>query len=184
MGPSDLLRTVAQKLESLQIDYLITGSVASIMYGEPRFTNDIDIVIRIRQADVDAFCAAFPDSEFYVSEEAAREAVSRRSQFNVIHPTSGLKIDFMVATDDAFDQSRFDRARTLEIDEDVRVRFAAPEDVILRKLQYYAEGGSDKHLRDIAGILRLCETPVDLAYIDAWAVKLSVQAKWERVRPG
>ena len=97
MDPSELLERLAQTLESLRIPYLITGSMATIAYGEPRFTNDIDVVVRLASHQIDELCRAFPAEEFYISREAVADAVTRGTQFNVLHPTSGLKIDVMVA---------------------------------------------------------------------------------------
>jgi len=184
MEPSELLAILAARLGALGIEYFTTGSMASMLYGEPRFTNDVDVVIRIAPADVSRLCAAFPDDEFYVSVEAAAKAAAAFSQFNVIHPASGLKIDFMVAAPSDFNRSRFERARSIEIAPGVAVQFASPEDVILRKLEYYREGGSDKHLRDIRGILRLADQSIDMAYINHWAQRLRVAEEWTRARQG
>jgi hypothetical protein len=90
MEPSELLERVARTFEALSIPYLVTGSMATIIYGEPRFTNDIDVVVRLRHWQVDALCAAFPGEEFYVSPETAREAVDHSGQFNILHPGTGL----------------------------------------------------------------------------------------------
>src|SRR5205823_13190099 len=93
MGPSELLRRLAEVLERLPIPYLVTGSMATIAYGEPRFTNDIDVVVALRLDQVDAFCTSFPEPEFYCHREAVVQAVHQRFQFNIIHFESGLKID-------------------------------------------------------------------------------------------
>ena len=181
MEPSELLRYVVGVLEHLEIEYLITGSMASMAYGEPRFTNDIDIAIQISPAQVTGLCAAFPENDFYLNADAAREEVRQRGQFNVIHSTSGLKIDFMVASEDAFNASRFARRRLLSIAPNQSALFAAPEDVIVRKLQYYREGGSEKHLRDIRGIIKLTGDAIDQAYLDAWIDRLDLRDEWDRV---
>ncbi len=96
MEQSELLRFLVTALENLNLPYFITGSTVTIFYGEPRFTNDIDVVVDLPGEEVSAFCRRFPDGDFYVSEEAVRDAVARRSQFNIIHPRSGLKIDVMI----------------------------------------------------------------------------------------
>jgi hypothetical protein len=178
MEPSELLRVAAMKLESLGVNYFTTGSMASILYGEPRFTNDVDIVVDLDDAGVAGICAAFPAPDYYVSESAAHEAVEHRSQLNVIHPDSGLKIDFMVADICEFNEKRFARSQSIEFLPGISARFASPEDVILRKLESYKLGEPDKHLRDIRGILKLCELPVDREYIEQWAAKLDVLDEW------
>jgi hypothetical protein len=135
--------------------------VATIFYGEPRFTVDIDIVVDLPADRIRDFCAAFAPEEFYLREEAVRRAVRSRSQFNIIHPSSGLKIDIMVSAGTPFDRSRFARIRRIRPGEDFEASFASPEDVILEKLEYYREAGSQKHLRDIAGVLRISGEAID-----------------------
>lgn len=181
MGPHDLLRIAVGVLERLRIPYLITGSVASMAYGEPRLTNDIDIVAEVKPVHIVALLAAFPRPDYYLDEEMMREALIRCGQFNIIHPGSGLKIDVMVRGNTAFDDSRFSRTRRLHPAKDFEATFAAPEDVILKKMTYYKEGGSDKHLRDITGILRISGTDVDRDYIASWATRLGVLEVWEAI---
>ena len=91
MEPSELLRFVVSVLERLGLRYFVTGSTATIFYGEPRFTNDIDIVVELPAERVDEFCRQFPEDDFCVSTAAADAAVERHSMFNIIHPRSGLK---------------------------------------------------------------------------------------------
>ena len=181
MELSDLLERVVGVLERLRVPYLVTGSVAAMAYGEPRLTNDIDIVAGLKSTDIPAFVREFPPEEFYVSEDAARDAVLRRSQFNVIHSHSGSKIDVIIQKDTPFDRSRFARTRTILSAKRIGAKFASPEDVILKKLEYYREGGSEKHLRDIAGMLRISAEEIDRHYIEQWAATLGLTAIWEAV---
>lgn len=180
MEQDELLRLAVETLERLEIPYLVTGSVATIFYGEPRFTNDIDIVVQLDRGSAGRLVEAFPADELYVAREAALGAVARRGQFNLIHPRSGLKVDFMVASMDAFDRSRFGRGRRVRTAEDREATFASPEDVILKKLVYFRDGGSDKHLRDVAGVLRISRD-VDRGYVAEWAERLGVGDVWRRV---
>jgi hypothetical protein len=182
MEPADLLRHACDALERLHIPYLVTGSTATVAYGEPRFTNDIDIVVDLREQQVADFCAAFPVNDFYVSPEAVATAVQAKHQFNVLHPGSGLKIDFILMTDSEFDRSRRQRGRRLSVLADRTVAFASPEDVIVKKMVYYQEGGSEKHLRDIAGVIRIQASALDTAYIEAWATKLGLTDIWQMVQ--
>jgi hypothetical protein len=99
---TELLRHTIDALERLALPYMLVGSFASIAYGEPRLTQDIDIVVDLALAQVDAFCAAFPAPEFYLSDKGVREAVQARFQFNVLHPSSGNKIDFILPRTDAW----------------------------------------------------------------------------------
>ena len=181
MNQAELLECLANTLEKLGIPYLVTGSVATIAYGEPRFTNDIDIVVKMFSHQVPALCAAFPSADFYVSPEAIVEAIARHSQFNILHPTSGLKIDVMVAEDSDFKHSRFSRVKRLRIAPNREVSFASPEDVIIKKLVFYRDGGSDKHLRDIRGVLAVMDEQIDRSYIDRWVSRLGLTEEWSAV---
>ena len=182
MGSSELLRHCVTALERLRLPYFVTGSVATVYYGEPRFTNDVDVVVALPLHGVPRFCSAFPQPEFYLSEDAVREAVEHHGQFNIIHPTSGLKIDVMIPSDTPFNESRFARVNRVKPSNDYDAWFAAAEDVILKKLEYFREGGSEKHLRDIAGVLKISGDRVDLTYIASWAVRLGLESIWERVK--
>jgi predicted nucleotidyltransferase len=162
----------------LALPYAITGSTATIFYGQPRFTNDIDVVVELPPAKIEPLVAAFPAPEYYVSMAAAKAAVAHRHRFNVIQITEGLKIDVYVAADSLFDKQRLERGREIAISSGRRVRFASPEDVILKKLQAYREGGSDKHLRDIDGVLRV-QASIDREYIADWANQLGVLDQWQ-----
>jgi hypothetical protein len=181
MEPSELLRFAVEVLERLGIRYFVTGSTVTIFYGEPRFTNDIDIVADLSIESVVEFCRQFPDEEFYVSPEAATSAVQRCAMFNIIQPRSGLKIDMIVAAASTFNQSRFTRARRVQVGDDWTASFASPEDAIIKKLEFYQQGGSDKHLRDIVGVLRTGGEAIDLEYIDRWANELGVAEIWRLV---
>ena len=181
MDPGELLAIVAEALKRLDVPFFVTGSTATIAYGEPRFTNDIDIVVELEAGDVDGLVAAFDEEDFSLSPESMASAIRRRSSFNLIHPSSGLKIDFMVAADSEFNESRFRRARPVETGIGEPVPFASPEDVILKKLEFFRDGGSEKHLRDIAGVLRVNDD-LDCSYLDRWAVELAVEPEWLRAK--
>ena len=166
-------------LERLQIPYAIVGSFATAVWGDPRMTRDIDIVVQLAAEKVDELCAAFPADDFNVSRESAREAVSLRSQFNVIHFRSGNKIDFMIAGRSEWAQRQLMRRRRVQFAPDCEGFVAAPEDVIIGKLVYYQDGGSEKHLRDIASILSQAEGDVDRLYIAEIAGTLGLLNTWK-----
>lgn len=181
MEPSDLLRLVVSVLERLGLRYFVTGSTVTIFYGEPRFTNDIDVVVDLPVDAVEEFCRQFPEDEFFVSADAARDAVGRHSMFNIIHPRSGLKVDVIIPAPSDFNRSRFSRARRVRAAEDWDASFSSPEDAILKKMEFHREGGSDKHLRDIASVLRTSGHEVDTAYIDGWAITLGLTDVWRAI---
>ena len=106
----------------------------------------------------------------------------RRSQFNIIHSHSGSKIDVIIQKDTPFDRSRFARTRIIMSAQRFGAKFASPEDVILKKLEYYREGGSEKHLRDIASMLRISAGEIDRSYIEQWAATLGLTSIWEAIQ--
>lgn len=181
MDQAELLRFAVLVLERHSLPYAIVGSFASGIWGEPRFTQDIDIVIRLSLEQVRPLCDEFPAPNFYVSEPAARDAVVRCSQFNIIHPASGNKIDFMIAGSGAWPTQQLMRRKRLQIFSDQGASVASPEDVILGKLVYYLDGGSDKHLRDIAGILQISSGLIDRDYISKFATEFRVADIWQAV---
>jgi hypothetical protein len=179
---ADLLRYLVDSLEGLRIDYMIVGSHASIYYGEPRFTQDVDVVVELMPSALPGLLRQFPQADFYVSEEAARDAVARRGQFNVIHGASGVKIDVFVGKETEYDRLRLSRRQRLPLVPGREAYFARPEDVILYKLLYFQEGGSERHLRDVAGMLAVSGPDIDVGYIAEWAHRLGVLDVWDATR--
>jgi hypothetical protein len=181
----ELLRLVVRQLEAAGIDYMITGSVASSLQGEPRATHDIDIVVAIRApaATVAArLKTLFPEPDFYLDESAVREAIAGRGMFNLIDAREGDKVDFWLLTDDAFDRERFER-RAVEVVEGVRLVVSRPEDTILMKLRWAAMlGGSEKQFTDALRIYEVQHGRLDEAYIDRWASTLGVSDALARLR--
>ncbi len=178
MEQSELLRRIVEVLEELGLPYLVTGSTATIFYGEPRFTADIDVVVQLPAKRIPDLVRAFAGDEFYLDEESVRRAVAKRRQFNIIHPASGLKIELMIPGNGPFDRSRFTRGRRVRPSEDYEAVFASPEDVILKKLESYREGGSEKHLRDIASVIKISGETLDFGYLERWAQELELREVW------
>ncbi len=178
----EFLKKIVGVFEQLGIPYLVTGAVAAMAYGEPRLTNDIDIVAGIEERHISGLLSAFPSDEFYINEETVRESISNYGQFNIIHPASGLKVDIIIKQDTPFDNSRFGRGRRICPAESYQANFAAPEDVIIKKMEYYKEGGSEKHLRDITGILKISGDMVNRDYIAEWSHRLGLIEIWEAIQ--
>jgi hypothetical protein len=175
----ELLAKLIAVLEESDVPYAIVGSFASSIWGEPRLTLDIDVVVQLLPAHVDAVMAAFPAPDYYVSRVAIDEAIRLASPFNVIHPLSGNKIDFMVVGTGTWAENQLARRQRIELLPNIRGYVAAPDDVIVGKLVYYHEGGSDKHLRDIAGILKRSRELVDRDYVSRLAHELGVDDAWQ-----
>jgi hypothetical protein len=178
---AELLRHLVETFQALGIPYMIGGAQAAIFYGEPRLTRDIDVIADVEFAHIAGLRQHFPDPEFYLSEDAAREAIQDRGQFNIIHPTSGLKIDVILSKTAPYDQVQFSRRERHEIVEGRDAYFASPEDVILYKMIYFREGGGDRHVRDILGMLTISSEPIDRGYIAEWALRLGLEEIWQSI---
>lgn len=183
MEPTELLRIVGERLDRLGCDRFTTGSLASMVFGEPRFTNDIDIVVRMDERQARLLSATFLGDEWYVSVEAAVEAARSRGMFNIIHVPSGLKADIIVAAESVFDASRFARVRQIELPDGRVEPFASPEDVILKKLEFFREGGSQKHLRDVASMIAVQGAQsLDWQYLNQWAGRLGITHQLDMIQ--
>lgn len=184
--PSDPVRVllhVTELLERIGIPYFLGGSLASSIHGEPRATVDIDLAIMLRTVDAAPLRAALgPD--FYVDEGAMREAIARRGAFNVIHQPTVLKVDFFVLGDAPFDRVQLERRRLSPALEgsDRRIFVSSPEDLILRKLEWYREGGgvSDRQWRDVLGVLKVQAARLDLTHLRHWARALGLAELLDR----
>jgi hypothetical protein len=177
----DLLCKALDVMERLGVRYMIVGSVASSFYGEPRATMDVDIVIDLPYGLVPAFCDAFPSPEFYVDPHAVGQAIRAGGQFNLLQTTTADKIDFMALRYGTHCEGQLERRLKLPVLGDREAFIARPEDVILSKMEYYRQGQSEKHLRDITGILRVSGPRVDRAYIKEWAGNLGLTDIWQAI---
>lgn len=150
MPETNLFLLFTVPLERLAIPYMVTGSVASILYGEPRFTQDVDLVIDLNEGHASQIGKAFPQTEFYCPpEEVIRIEIARqrRGHFNLIHHDTGFKADVYLMGDSELHRWAMPNRRLVKIGSE-QLAVARPEYVILRKLEFYREGHSGKHLRD------------------------------------
>lgn len=181
MNQGEFFSFVIDVLEGLNVPYMITGSVASMAYGEPRMTLDMDIVVDLPETKAKVFCQKFGD-DFYKDLDSVREALRQRGHFNIIHIPSGSKVDFYQVKDDALSRQMFDNRRPESFGEDKLASFSRPEDVIINKLIFYKEGQSEKHLRDIRGMLLVSGDQFDLSYIDKKTKELGLHSFWQEAR--
>lgn len=169
-----------QRLNTLGVPYMVTGSVAVIIYGEPRLTHDVDLIVVLDRAHIARLPEAFSPAEFYcppievIAVEAARE---QRGHFNIIHQETGFKADVYLSGRDPLHAWGLARARQLEV-EGHAVVVAPPEYVILRKLEYYREGGSEKHLRDIRSMLQTSPDAIDRVELEKQIAARGLHEAW------
>lgn len=180
-GPS-LISLFVSPLNRLGVEYMVTGGLASVIYGQPRLTLDIDLVLRLPERAAERFGECWPATEFYTPPLEVLLEESRRphhGHFNISHHDSTLRADVYLAGEDPLNAWALSRVVTRPI-EGVEVRVAPLEAVILGKLRYYKLGGSDRHLRDIHQIVRVSGDAIDRSALDAWIEQLGLQAEWQR----
>lgn len=182
MSQQELLKTVILTLERLDIGYMVTGSIASSLQGEPRSTHDIDIVVNLPRTKAHALAAAFPPPVYYLDEEAVAEAVATRGMTNLIDTESGDKVDFWMLTEDPFDTSRFARRYREEVLE-MQIAVSSPEDTILMKLRWSRmSGGSEKQFIDAVRVYEVQYEKLDQEYLREWTLRLGIEQEMDRLR--
>ncbi len=174
---------VTAVFDSLNVPYVIGGSMASIVHGLPRTTMDVDIVADMKPEKANAFVAAVQD-QFYVDEPTVRKAVQQRTSFNLIHLATMFKVDIFLAKPRAFDQQQLTRRIALKVETEGNqsIWVLSAEDVVLAKLDWFRLGGkvSERQWRDIIGILKTQQNSLDLEYLQHWAQSLHVTDLLER----
>lgn len=177
-GVSRLLHAITERLEAADIAYMIVGSYASMVHGEPRTTMDLDIVIDPSRSALEQFLASIDPDGYYVDEDTARDALARRGMFNIIDSTSGWKADLVIRKDRSFSVVELER-RTVQRIVDRDVPTASAEDTILAKLEWARDGSSHRQLGDVAGIVRMSGSALDREYLERWLDVLDVRQQWD-----
>lgn len=182
MEQEELLKKIAEILHKLAIPYLITGGVAVVVWGRPRFTADIDIVVELVPEKLDKLAEELLaiEKDVYLDKEMMHQALERKGEFNFIHPGAGLKVDFWMLKNTAFDRERIKRRvkrRLAKVD----LFFISPEDLILSKLLWYKESESTRQLEDIESVLRI-QKRLDWRYLKRWAEDHSTLKTLESLR--
>ena len=175
------LATVIDLLNRLGIPYMVTGSVAASAHGRPRSTHDADVVIDPTRQQIEQLAADLEARGFYVSVDAARSALSRQGQFNVIDTTHACKIDLIIKKTRPFSAQEFSRRVLMDLPVGRGISVVTPEDSILSKLEWSKmSGGSTRQLDDVAAIVDVT-ADLDRAYIDHWARQLDVLELWRQI---
>jgi hypothetical protein len=183
MRETDLFLLFIQPLNRAGVRYVIGGSVAAMFYGEPRLTRDVDVMIFLNEPTIRQLPEIFPASEFYLPPQEtifAESARPQHGQFNIIHLETMFKADIYPTGRDEFNAWAFRNKRPVVYEGETLV-LAPPEYVIVRKLEYFREGGSDKHLRDIRGILNISGEQLNQADLQEWIRRRGVEAEWRKV---
>lgn len=174
----DVLKDVAEKLNTAGIPYFISGSVAMSMYAQPRMTRDIDIVLTLHEPDADSFVKLF-EKEYYIEPDTVRDEIARNGMFNVINNQSIVKVDFIIKNEGEFTQNQFKRRRNIDID-GVKVWVVSPEDLVISKLLWAKDSESEMQLKDVKNILDTVEI-LDMDYIQNWVRKYNLSCLFDRI---
>ena len=187
MQSPDLLSVFILPLEKSGIPYFVTGSIAAIFYGEPRLTHDVDVVVHLSQKDLLKFSTFFPQEQFYCPPEEVIQIECRRrpfGHFNLIHHESGMKADIYPDAEDELHQWAFQNRNRVDLGEGLSLWLASPEYVIIRKLEYFREGGSEKHLEDIRKMLPQVDGYLKKEFLEAELEARGLAGYWKRVGDG
>ena len=178
--PIKVLIEIAKILDKQKVDYYVTGGFAVSVWGKPRFTADIDMVIKLARHRKEIFArevqTLFPEG--YIDKNQIEAALASVGQFNFIEPGSGLKIDFYIAKENEFDKKCFKNSRLEDLD--YKIKLISPEDLIISKLIWYKNAKSDRHLEDIISVLEI-RKDIDNKYLNLWIKKLGLEDEWKKI---
>jgi hypothetical protein len=176
-GEIDIVRDVSARLERGGIAYMLTGSMAMNYYAQPRMTRDIDIVVALAPKDAETIIGLFvPD--YYVSRDAARDAISNEGMFNLIHQESVIKVDCIVRKSSPYRRAEFDRRQRIAV-EDFSTWIVCKEDLMISKLDWARDSRSEMQLRDVKN---LAATGYDEEYVERWTTALGLSELWQECR--
>jgi hypothetical protein len=171
-------------LRKYQIPYFVTGSVASIVYGDPRLTHDIDLVLNLNNINIDIFLKAFPSDQFYCPpEDVIRTEFNRniRGHFNLIHHETGFKADIYLTGQEQLQLWAMQNSKQIDFASS-KINIAPPEYVIIKKLEFYKEGNAQKHLLDIKSMLNNSAELIDFNYLDNLIIERGLEAEWNAAK--
>jgi hypothetical protein len=171
--PEQLLVSIAKALDKLGIEYYVTGGFAVSVWGRPRFTADIDLIVKMAKANKTGLAKELLkiSPKGYIDEEQIESALARSGEFNFIDPETGIKVDFWIMKNNEFERNCLKNTKKQDIG--YKVKFISPEDLIISKLIWYKQAGSTRHLEDIESVLKISK--VQLKHIEEWAAKLDLE---------
>ena len=183
MSQQELLIQVAKVLDQLGIAWVATGSIVSSIQGEPRSTHDVDLVVQFDASQQKQFCSEFQSPEFYLSDAAIAQAIRTQGMFNLLHISSGDKVDFWLLKNSEFDQARFARRMMFEVEPGSSIWITTPEDTIIQKLLWAKEsGGSERQFIDALRVYEMQFSKLDQGYLTTWINRVDVANEWQRLQ--
>lgn len=168
-----VLADVSRRLDSLGLEWMLTGALASAYHAEPRMTSDIDLVVDLDTVRPDTIEQAF-EAEYYIPEQGLREGLETGTMFSLLHIETGIKVDFVPVRETAFQQAAMARRQQIALYGNP-VWLISLEDLVVAKLVWAKDTGSELQLRDIRGLLA---KPHDRGYIESWVGRLGLRTIW------
>jgi len=182
-NPLEVALIATRLMERLGIAYVIVGSTASALHGEPRATLDVDFTVRMPPGSLEPLCSAL-EKEFHVDRRAFAEGLRTGFPCNAIHRTHHVKLDLYMRRDEGIYAEERRRARRMRLTKDPQseANVASPEDTVLQKLSWYRKGGevSDRQWRDVLGVLKAQGARLERTYLREWGGELGVLDLLER----
>jgi hypothetical protein len=178
-GIEPFLAHLAGALQAVGIEYAVVGSVASSFHGEPRGTQDIDIVARVSRSDVVDLARQFPEADFYFDRDMVIDSLKTRQPFNIIDLRSMWKADIILPRE-PYAGEQLARRQRVELG-GVLLFVASAEDTVISKMRWSQLTGSDRQLQDVAGIVRVRGPALDSTLISALVGRFGLEAEWARV---
>ena len=176
---ADIIKGIAGQLNDAGIPYMFTGSIAANFYTVPRMTRDIDIVVELKEADIDRVYNLF-EKDFYIDKEMILDAIKKGGMFNIIHYQSVFKVDFIIRKGNPYRVEEFKRRKRITF-EDTELYITAAEDLILSKLYWAKESMSELQLNDVKNLLKYVKG-LDEGYLRQWANYLGVEEIYKKIK--
>lgn len=180
----DVALAVARAIENVGGAYFVGGSVASSFQGEPRATNDIDIVLELPLGQIGAWVSML-GTDFDVDVDMLRDALLHGRSCNIFYLPALMKIDLFAVGPSPFDAIEFARRRPVVVRASGETLvLKSPEDTVLRKLLWFRAGGevSDRQWRDVIEVLRVSGSAMDQSYLTSWGARLGLAELLDRAR--
>jgi len=181
MSVSEVFHRITSALGEAGIAHMLAGSFASAYYSAPRTTQDIDLVIAATSDQLRTFVQLLSKDQYSVDLDRALEARKHQSLFNAVDMATGWKIDLIIRKSRPFSNEEFRRRKLVNL-QGRSLFVASAEDVVVSKLERVKLAQSQKHIEDVAGILRMQWDSLDRAYLEKWILELRIEAEWNDAR--
>jgi len=181
------LKLILAALKASGVEYMLGGALAEWAWGEPRATQDVDVVINLPIRSIGRFSRELEKRDMLVPEDVILDTLTEDRAdipLNAVHIHSGLKADlYLVREGDALRQSAFQRRILVDYGPPIgKVYVHSPEDLIIYKLLYFSISGQSKHARDIAAMMKANTDRIDLEYIEKWVDHLGLASVWTEMK--